>query len=702
MVAIGIDRYRHWPTLSNAVGDAVGAAALLRQLGFEEIVPPLLDEQATDDAIEALVTHELTSRLQPGDNLILFFAGHGGARTQQVGERAVRTGYLIPVDGTGESGGVKSWIELDPWLKRISRLPPRHILVILDACFSGIALSSAVKWGRDSGALLDLPYAVANAKQSRLVITSALDNERAMDSGPRPGHSLFTGCLIEGLTGGVRPVTGQDGRPVVAGSELGRYVRHRVVTYDGRPGWRQTPDMGSFDYDDRGEMLIPVLAGDAPAMARGSAEQLAARPQTTTQLAVTAVAERVVPAEREGSAAGNPPLAGDTISDGVAAGAASEVAKIDAAANPALAADTISEGAAREIAKIEAAAIDAIAADAAAIEAAALAAMRPPSLPLGAPSAPAVEPAAAGAERRHRPVMVTVTVTVTVAVTVAAIVALVWRNAGDSRSAGASRSPALTDTVHAGAAASQPDSGTAATPQPLVTDSPTSQPSAAIMVTPPSTTNPGAPPSPAGSPAATPTGGVSPDAPPGKPASAMTVRRSGGAAAPPAAVRPSVASPSASSQATPICPTWIKSPKGAEVSWNGKVATVPIELPLPCGVEVTLGFRQAHYLSAPRKVTAKPGGEPVNFRLQRGFLVRFTSTPPGATVIRQTSSGRRTTPRQEEQLGVTPVTAMLMALKASTVTFQLDGYKPVTQQVTPINDAAQVQVALVPITPGAP
>src|SRR5262245_45436615 len=180
IATIGIDRYRHWRTLTNAVGDAMGAAALFRQLGFQEVVPPLLDDRATGGAIEALVADELTS-LRADDSLIVFYAGHGGTRTQRVGQREVCTGYLIPVDG-GDAGRVTSWIEIDPWLRRIAKLPPRHILVILDACFSGIALSSAIKWGRDSGTLNGLPFATTNSRPSRLVITSALDDELAMDS----------------------------------------------------------------------------------------------------------------------------------------------------------------------------------------------------------------------------------------------------------------------------------------------------------------------------------------------------------------------------------------------------------------------------------------------------------------------------------------------------------------------------------------
>jgi hypothetical protein len=41
IVTIGIDRYRHWRALDNAVGDALGAAALFERLGFAHVVPPL-------------------------------------------------------------------------------------------------------------------------------------------------------------------------------------------------------------------------------------------------------------------------------------------------------------------------------------------------------------------------------------------------------------------------------------------------------------------------------------------------------------------------------------------------------------------------------------------------------------------------------------------------------------------------------------
>jgi hypothetical protein len=36
----GIDRYVHWPRLTNAVGDARGAAELFGRLGFEQVTEP--------------------------------------------------------------------------------------------------------------------------------------------------------------------------------------------------------------------------------------------------------------------------------------------------------------------------------------------------------------------------------------------------------------------------------------------------------------------------------------------------------------------------------------------------------------------------------------------------------------------------------------------------------------------------------------
>jgi YVTN family beta-propeller protein len=249
---IGIDYYRHtqyWQPLSHAVSDARGAAAVFERLGFVNALPSLLDEAATGEAIQSLVTDDLTT-LGSDDSLVLFYAGHGGNRKHRVGDHEVTTAYLIPVDGKGR---VATWVELEAWLRAVALLPAKHILVILDACHSGFALDPLIKW-RDSTSFRGEPLATLSARRSRRIITSALGDQRAMDGGPYPGHSLFTGCLIEALTHGLR---GTD-EPMTTGSELGLCLQRRVGSY---PHTQQTPDFGTFAFDDRGEMVITLPVG---------------------------------------------------------------------------------------------------------------------------------------------------------------------------------------------------------------------------------------------------------------------------------------------------------------------------------------------------------------------------------------------------------------------------------------------------------
>ncbi len=254
IAAIGIDRYRKWPRLSNAVNDARGAVKVFSRLGFEPLVEPLYDEAATADALRSLVTDDL-AKLGRNDSVVLFFAGHGHTITRTFHEGdSVKTGYIIPADGDSPGGSTARWLRLDSWLSDVARLEAKHVLVFLDACHSGIALGSLIKW-RDSQQRTE-PLAILGRRRSRRVITSALDDQRAMDSGPVPGHSLFTGCLIEGLNGAIAPPGA-----CVTGSQIGFYLQQRVTSY---PSSEQTPDFGTLEEDKRGELILEIVAEQPP------------------------------------------------------------------------------------------------------------------------------------------------------------------------------------------------------------------------------------------------------------------------------------------------------------------------------------------------------------------------------------------------------------------------------------------------------
>ncbi|HEX7941070.1 MAG TPA: caspase family protein, partial [Gemmatimonadaceae bacterium] len=272
---IGIDQYVAWPRLGNAVSDAIGAERMFSQLGFEEVTSPLLDASATGEALRHLLTDHL-AQLTPDDSLVVFFAGHGHTHTAHLGDVSVKTGYLIPVDATPPSEQVAaSWLRLDSWLSDVARLPPRHILVIIDACHSGVALESLIKW-RGAAQSPTSELHELQLRRSRRIITSALDDQRAMDTGPYAGHSLFTGCLLEGLSGGLS----EGGRRMATGSEIGLYLQRRVSSY---PMSAQTPDFGAFELDDRGEIVIPLPEAPAPSGV-GSSVPVAAQHELLIEL----------------------------------------------------------------------------------------------------------------------------------------------------------------------------------------------------------------------------------------------------------------------------------------------------------------------------------------------------------------------------------------------------------------------------------
>lgn len=247
---IGIDRYAAWQLLLNAVSDARGVRRLfVEHLGFQELTPPLYDEQATRDAISSLVQDKLPSLLTPDDSLVFFFSGHGHSEAHEVGDRKVESGYLVPVDGRRpEEHCPSTLLKLESLLSDLARLPARHVLVILDACHSGFALGEAVTRGRG----VERYTKDLDQRISRRVISSAMAEQLAMDSGPVPGHSLFTGTLVEALDPGKADI---EGRGFVTSSALALHVQKEVGSWADS---KQTPDFGSFELDGRGELVIPL------------------------------------------------------------------------------------------------------------------------------------------------------------------------------------------------------------------------------------------------------------------------------------------------------------------------------------------------------------------------------------------------------------------------------------------------------------
>src|SRR5262249_33122901 len=138
-VLIGIDDYQHprIPRLRYAVNDARAVERALLTQGFRsDRILKLLDKDATKARIETMLGDELRQQIGANDRVLVFFAGHGKTDRLASGEAE---GYLLPADGDpGRLFGTA--ISMTALRQVADRLPARHILYVVDACYSGYAL----------------------------------------------------------------------------------------------------------------------------------------------------------------------------------------------------------------------------------------------------------------------------------------------------------------------------------------------------------------------------------------------------------------------------------------------------------------------------------------------------------------------------------------------------------------------------------
>lgn len=132
---IGIDHYRHFPAnpLVGCVNDALAVEALLREKFHFETFKRLLNEQATESGITSAFQC-LLARSNPGDEIVIFYAGHGSQRLEE-GQRLVET--IVPHDsgrGSDENRDIPDKA-LFAWLRQLTA-KPTQVTLLFDSCHS--------------------------------------------------------------------------------------------------------------------------------------------------------------------------------------------------------------------------------------------------------------------------------------------------------------------------------------------------------------------------------------------------------------------------------------------------------------------------------------------------------------------------------------------------------------------------------------
>jgi hypothetical protein len=287
---IGIDHYQHASPLHHATNDAKAVAEVLqRAFSFSvENVKILLDGQATRaDILSAYLKYESTA--DANSRLLVFFAGHGFTKPTAIRE----IGFLLPYDG--RTNDLSTLIRWEDFTLNAELIPSKHMFFVMDACYGGLIFSRAVSAG-SVRFLKDMMI-----RSVRQALTAGKQDEPVADGGgPRLGHSMFTGYLLDGLEGGARAPEGH-----LTASSLMSYV-YKQVSSDIRsiqtPHYGflsgdgdfvfDAPELKSLAISDTAEkdMLITISSLEIPEMQNISADPfLAAKqylsdPKSTIQL----------------------------------------------------------------------------------------------------------------------------------------------------------------------------------------------------------------------------------------------------------------------------------------------------------------------------------------------------------------------------------------------------------------------------------
>ena len=236
-VVIGINNYEKWPSLEFAVADAGAVREKLEDTGFDEITT-ILDKEATQRRILTELFHELPKKVGRNDRVMFYFAGHGQTETLPGGGKK---GYIIPVDAD-MSNYSSTAISMEQVRSLSRRIPAKHILFVMDSCYSGLGLS------RSAGISPKISDYLRKVSSMRVVqiITAGGKGEQVQE---KVGHGLFTTYFLRALIG--EADINKDN--VVTGTELGAYLRPTVSNASNQA---QTPLYGRLEGE--GEFLLSV------------------------------------------------------------------------------------------------------------------------------------------------------------------------------------------------------------------------------------------------------------------------------------------------------------------------------------------------------------------------------------------------------------------------------------------------------------
>jgi sulfatase modifying factor 1 len=220
---------------------------------LESNIITLINEQATYQGIrDKFIQLSDRNKIGINDCVLIYFSGHGRTVYKP---RGGDLGFLLPYDAKVDMDNVNdissyygTCMGMDELKRLAGRIPAKHIIFLVDACYSGLAVASR------GGFQTSIPGYLSRTGYLRKVasvpvqqiITAGIKDDVSSES-PEWGHGAFTYKLLEALRTGV---VGENDDGITTGLELAAYLRNVVPNISPK----QTPQYGYFDGE--GEFLF--------------------------------------------------------------------------------------------------------------------------------------------------------------------------------------------------------------------------------------------------------------------------------------------------------------------------------------------------------------------------------------------------------------------------------------------------------------
>ncbi len=233
-LVIGVEKYQHTEIAPAefAVRDAQAMKRHLLALGFEsDNIIELLGNNATRASFHsALKIISNKSHLDSSEKTIVFvyFSGHGAP------DLVSNSSYILPWDGD-PSDLRDTGIRLSDFYESLLKIPSSHVILAIDACFSGAGKGEGSIFGPGKRPLMVKVRQEFVPTSGKLIVISAAKGDEM--AGPKTDrqHGLFTYYFLRGINGSAV----SDGH--VSIESLFNYIHARVRHSSEKEMLKQVP-----------------------------------------------------------------------------------------------------------------------------------------------------------------------------------------------------------------------------------------------------------------------------------------------------------------------------------------------------------------------------------------------------------------------------------------------------------------------------